>query len=513
MALTPQQQRFAQEYVRDFNATNAAIRAGYSKGTAYSQGSRLLKHVEVQKAISDLMDDFGESLNILRKRFVKKLAKIALAESMDGEEDRREMKAMELLGRHLGMFRDHILVEPIREELSFAKAKLSFSEFCVEAGYPEPFQKQIEMKDFGIEGDSARMILGARGYGKTDYVVCLGVAYKIYLDPSFTCLLITKSSERNAAILKEVANALDKVGVRLEIDNATCLRVSGLLGKDHSMSAATINSVTLRGRHPSLIIMDDPVTPDDTSEAVRKKAKAVYNECMKLKANLLLIGQPVHVFDLYQELRDKIPCMEVPYGSIPELDADLEAQRISGVDEATIQASYFLKVLSEGTVPFDKINYLDHFPEGDAVAFIDPAFGGTDYTAVAILKGHFEGVAVVGFAWKKSWEHCLDDIWAYFQKYRVRRYAFETNKTGDQPLDLLRQAFPGVGVVGIFSNTNKHSRIMAAGSFSHMLHLSKESNKDFIDQTVRYEYNAKNDDAPDAIASCLAWLGLIRGKL
>lgn len=53
---------------------------------------------------------------------------------------------------------------------------------------------------------------------------------------------------------------------------------------------------------------------------------------------------------------------------------------------------------------------------------------------------------------------------------------------------------------------------MAAGARTHLLHLSKESNKPFVDQTVRYEYDAKNDDAPDAIASGLSWVGLIRGN-
>lgn len=43
--LTPKQELFAIEYAKDFNATQAAIRAGYSKRTAYSQGGRLLKKV------------------------------------------------------------------------------------------------------------------------------------------------------------------------------------------------------------------------------------------------------------------------------------------------------------------------------------------------------------------------------------------------------------------------------------------------------------------------------------
>lgn len=392
-------------------------------------------------------------------------------------------------------------------------AKMTFQEFCVLADYPNPFPKQTEMMEFGIKGEGARMILGSRGYGKTEYVVILGIAYEIYTNPKYRCLIITKSAERNAAILKEISIACEKAGVVFEINNATAIRVKGLIGKDHSCSAATINSVTLRGRHPDLVVMDDPVTPDDTSEATRTQVKKIYDEINKLTSNVLVIGQPVHKYDLYETLRPKLNRMEVPHGSIPELDADLEAQRLAGVDEASIQASYFLKVLSEGTVPFESVRYIDTFPVDidGSVSFIDPSFEGGDYTAITIMRAYMQGVAVVGFAYKKAWNHCLEEIAEHYARFNVRRCCFETNSLGDQPLDILRTAL-SCGVVGRKSNTNKHSRIVTAGAFAHMIHLSKESNQPYLDQVTRYEYNAKNDDAPDSLASCLTWLGLIRGK-
>jgi phage terminase small subunit len=55
MILSPKQLIFAEEYVIDFNATQAAIRAGYSPKTAASQGERLLRNVEIQKAIQSVM--------------------------------------------------------------------------------------------------------------------------------------------------------------------------------------------------------------------------------------------------------------------------------------------------------------------------------------------------------------------------------------------------------------------------------------------------------------------------
>lgn len=49
--LNPKQQKFIDFYVRDRNATEAAKAAGYSDKTAYSQGQRLLKHVEIKSEV------------------------------------------------------------------------------------------------------------------------------------------------------------------------------------------------------------------------------------------------------------------------------------------------------------------------------------------------------------------------------------------------------------------------------------------------------------------------------
>ncbi len=403
-----------------------------------------------------------------------------------------------------------------KDKIGAMKPKKTFEEFALDAGYAAPYPKQIEMMNFGMQETAARLLLGARGYGKTDYVVILGVSYQIYLRPhEDKTLIITKSRERNAAMLKEIAAACKANGVHFEKENATCLRTIGLRGKDHSVSAVTIKTVTLRGRHPERVIMDDPVTEDDASEKTRAHVERVYNEVNKLCSNILIIGQPAHKFDLYAKLRGLVKTLLVPHGTITELDHDLEAQRLAGVDEASIQASYFLKILSEGTTPFDNVKYIDAFPTGEsAVAWIDPSFKGTDYTALTILKSHFEGVAVVGFLYKKAWNHCLDEIVPKLLKYKVKKMAFETNSLGDQPIIMLGQLLSGrgIGITGRDSVLNKHSKIMAAGAYAHLLHLSKESDKKYIDQVVQYEYKAEHDDAPDSLASCLEWVGLIRGK-
>lgn len=399
---------------------------------------------------------------------------------------------------------------------------IDFRTFCKNAGYPDPYELQVEMMIFGITAGGARMILGSRGYGKTDYVVILGVAYDLYLDakqaelekrpPELTYLLITKSDERNASILTEISNAAALNGVDFGRSSGKKLRVRGLKGKDNSVSALTIGSAAFRGRHPKKIIMDDPVTEEDSSEATRRRVQRVYNEVSKLTSDILIIGQPVHKFDLYETLRPFLNKMEVPHGSIPQLDHDLVAQRLAGVSEESIQASYFLKVISEAGNPLENVSFIDTFPAGNSVAFIDPSFEGGDFTAMTVIKAYFDGVAVFGKAWKRAWFNCVDEIQQTVTDCGVQRMCFETNSLGEQPVILLRGLIEGCGIVGKKSLGNKHARIMAAGPFSKSIHLAKTSDRTYIDQIVKYEYGAKNDDAPDSLASGLEWIGLIRGK-
>ncbi len=416
-----------------------------------------------------------------------------------------------ILDRLIGRTRD---AEPrdVTPALSLsAPARKTYSEFCVDAGYPSPFGKQIEMVDFMLSVNEPRLLLGSRGYGKTDYLTIMGTAYDIYMNLEHTWMVLTKEKKRASAIIVEIANALTKNGIKLEKENASCIRVDGHSGKDHSVDGRSIRS-GLRGPHPFGIIMDDPVTEEDVSEATRALVERKYNEAFKLTSNILIVGQPAHAHDLYAKLRPLLKKMEIPYGSIPELDHDLEAQRLAGVDEKSIQASYFLKIISDGSAPFEKINYCDAYPVGDSVAFLDPSHKGVDFTALTIGKMHFQAFACVGFVWKKAWNHCLDDMVMKLRKFGVKKICIETNGLGDQPVMMLRQllAGAGIGVVGMDSTTEKHAKIMAAGTYAHLIQLSKESDRTYTDQVVQYEYKAKNDDGPDSLASLLKWIGLIR---
>ena len=79
MALNDRKRRFVKEYLIDLNATQAAIRAGYSEKTAYSQGQRLLKDVEINGLIQKEQQKRAETLDITKDRIVEELAKIEIS--------------------------------------------------------------------------------------------------------------------------------------------------------------------------------------------------------------------------------------------------------------------------------------------------------------------------------------------------------------------------------------------------------------------------------------------------
>lgn len=83
MALTPKQARFVAEYLIDLNATQAAIRAGYSKKTAGRIGGENLQKLEIQSALQKSMKRREERTEITQDKVLEELARIAFANGTD----------------------------------------------------------------------------------------------------------------------------------------------------------------------------------------------------------------------------------------------------------------------------------------------------------------------------------------------------------------------------------------------------------------------------------------------
>lgn len=109
--LTEKQKRFIAEYLVDLNATQAAIRAGYSEKTAYSAGQRMLKKVEIHAAIQEAMQERQERTEITQDKVLTEIGKVAFASADDSQESSlkysNKLRALEMLGKHLGIFERH----------------------------------------------------------------------------------------------------------------------------------------------------------------------------------------------------------------------------------------------------------------------------------------------------------------------------------------------------------------------------------------------------------------------
>lgn len=79
MPLTPKQERFVEEYLVDLNATQACIRAGYSKKTAGAIGTENLSKPLIQQAISEKRSELSERTAVTAEKVVAALATVAFA--------------------------------------------------------------------------------------------------------------------------------------------------------------------------------------------------------------------------------------------------------------------------------------------------------------------------------------------------------------------------------------------------------------------------------------------------
>lgn len=126
--LTAKQQRFCDEYLIDLNATQAAIRAGYSEKYAHTNASKLLQITTIKEFIKARMDEKESQLIADQDEVLRYLTSVLRGESqssvvvventgdfmsqareMQKKPDEKErLKAAELLGKRYGLYKDTV---------------------------------------------------------------------------------------------------------------------------------------------------------------------------------------------------------------------------------------------------------------------------------------------------------------------------------------------------------------------------------------------------------------------
>jgi phage terminase small subunit len=141
--ITEKQKRFADEYLKDLNGKQAAIRSGYSQKTAQIQASRLLTNAKVKAYLETKHKKIEEKTSVTVEWIIEQL-KSVYAKSMQavpvvdprgfptGEykfEANAANRSLELLGKHIGMFTDRLQLggkdgKPIELDIVDVKARL-----------------------------------------------------------------------------------------------------------------------------------------------------------------------------------------------------------------------------------------------------------------------------------------------------------------------------------------------------------------------------------------------------
>lgn len=107
MSLTPKQERFVAEYLIDLNATQAAIRAGYSEKTAGQVGFENLKKPEIADAIAAKAGKTAEKLDLSAERVLRGLFEEATRQG-EGSSHGARVSAWGLLGKYHKLFVDRV---------------------------------------------------------------------------------------------------------------------------------------------------------------------------------------------------------------------------------------------------------------------------------------------------------------------------------------------------------------------------------------------------------------------
>ena len=110
--LTDKQAAFVREYLVDLNATQAAIRAGYSERTANAQAGRLLANVGIREAIEQAQAKRARRVEIKAEDVLRGVIEVT-TQARESGDLKTALKGYELQGKHLGMW-----TEKVKQEVS-----------------------------------------------------------------------------------------------------------------------------------------------------------------------------------------------------------------------------------------------------------------------------------------------------------------------------------------------------------------------------------------------------------
>jgi predicted phage terminase large subunit-like protein len=293
----------------------------------------------------------------------------------------------------------------------------------------------------------------------------------------------------------------------------------------------------ITGRGADLAIIDDPIKnyEEAKSEIIQDKIWDWYQSTLRTRlhpgAAVILIMTRWVTFDLAGRLlaQDKtienggtwhllkLPAIDVKGNALWEgrYSANDILQIRKEVGEKIFSALYQQEPIDIQERLFNDPIFAEPPENIRTIAYLDPAFGGSDYSAMTIGGLHeSNGIrihVIAGEIWNESLDKTYDKVESLCKKYNVSKLYLEANQSQKAlGYELEKRGI----IIGLINNyTNKYLRIVNAVKINwEKIRFSKNVSNDYLKQILHYHEDSRHDDAPDSLAGFIERFPKVSGK-
>lgn len=373
---------------------------------------------------------------------------------------------------------------------------------------------------------STKVLQAHRNSYKTSSIIVIGTILYLLFHPNATILVTRKTEEGAKAIVYEVCKLLESEKARAlfqEVYKAVTGKKIAFELKDYTTQKINLPTRTnytkeynvesigiggnITGAHYDIIICDDIITEKDRySQAERKRTKNYLMELqniMKVDGHMFVTGTPWHKDDAFSILPE---AKKYPLGSI-EIKG-LTQEKINKIkaamSDSLFAANYLLQhIASENRVFGDAKRA--QWNNAQCVAALDPAYMGTNTTALTLIGKNDDGQIVVkGWVWRKDVTELYIRIVSLLDQHGAGTLWVEENADKGLCAKELRKQWHSVKTY--VSTKNKLSRILTHVKANwDYLHFADDIQDDYYVQVLDYEEMQEPDDAVDSLAAAIEY--------
>ncbi|MCM1219200.1 MAG: hypothetical protein NC548_32365 [Lachnospiraceae bacterium] len=389
------------------------------------------------------------------------------------------------------------------------------------------------------EPGEVKMIIGARGYGKTESIIFYGCTQMLKKNPNLTFVVSTRKQTRAKEMITLLSHIMPRMGFRgrFLFESIRLERPDGTYSKQPTFKIIPVGT-PLKGNHCNVMIVDDPLDPSDYRSATwKERALKFTQDCQDIADLTIIIGQYINEDDLYVHYENTLRpenILRCWHGTLPQLDVQWEEKRAQGYTLRQWGLNYEgkfypdderrLKVELTEQMPFGTYCFIDlsfvrksmRSPDGDFTAVAFGQFAGPP-RQVAHGKTAWQELIVAGYLFPNA-EEMQKRIIGLIEKHQCEYVIY------DATMDRFNEFFGFLNVESYqrillpkhvkplpHEHEKKHNKIIRnicwlqnTGSIKYW----HKSDKMFLDQVEMYTPEAEHDDAPDAVASLIRDLRL-----